>query len=239
MSEDKKRKYEEDIEWLDDMVSTAVENGLFNQKNVKVNVLEIFGLIRTAKQKLSSDPPNFPECDFNISRGFELYSKALAQSGRHWRIKYRLGGYIWAYMTAILTAVFFFYYSDAHLTVATSFPVEELAINAVAWGVVGAVLRGYWSLWIAVSENVLRSAWNTYYASVPFIGGILGAITYLIILAGLVTFTAGTLTQIQNQIFVLVVAGLAGFSWEFARDIMRKVMERVGVKEAAKEEGKE
>jgi hypothetical protein len=102
------------------------------------------------------------------------------------------------------------------------FGKDVIGFYAVTWGTIGAVLRGLWYLKDKTSSKLYRNAWNIYFLSVPFIGGILGAIVYFIIIAGLISVSA-TNVNIQHAIPVIVFAALAGFNWQWAVDLFRKL----------------
>ena len=138
----------------------------------------------------------------------------------------------------ILAAVFtvFFY---GRVTLTTNLGIDQAALNAAAWGVIAAVLRALWFLRGTVDERRYRKSSNLYFISIPFIGGILGSVVYLIILGGLLaistttitttntTTTAAanpkTITATPNPLAIIPFAALAGYNWEWAINIFNRI----------------
>lgn len=88
--------------------------------------------------------------------------------------------------------------------------VDPLAINATTWGIIGGLFQDIWYLWRHVQARDYRQTWMIRYISAPFIGGIFGAIIYLIITAGLVVLAKGGPRDL------VVIAAFGGFNWEWA-----------------------
>ena len=63
--------------------------------------------------------------------------------------------------------------------------IQEAALHAATWGCVGGILRGLWYLKDKVSDRKYRNSLRIYFISVPFLGGLFGAIMYFLIVAGL------------------------------------------------------
>jgi hypothetical protein len=72
-----------------------------------------------------------------------------------------------------------------------------------------------------------RNAYNIYFISVPFLGGILGAIIYLLLLGGLFALQGGTqsgVSQISiNPLTIIPFAALAGYNWEWAINLFNRI----------------
>jgi cytoskeletal protein RodZ len=62
--------------------------------------------------------------------------------------------------------------------------IQEPALHAATWGTVGGILRGLWFLKNKVSARKYENSLRIYFLSVPFLGGLFGAIIYFILLAG-------------------------------------------------------
>jgi hypothetical protein len=105
--------------------------------------------------------------------------------------------------------------------------IEEAAIHAVTWGCIGGILRGIWYLKDKVSERRYKNSWWIFFLSVPFLGGIFGAIIYLILIAGLLSLGVGqgdsTLSEINRPVVVIPIAALVGFNWEWAITIFKRI----------------
>jgi hypothetical protein len=136
-----------------------------------------------------------------------------------------------------------FYYFGDSIQLSKKLHVPDAAINAVAWGVIGAILRAIWFLKEKVDERGFRKSWNVYFISIPFLGGILGGVVYLIIFAGLViltgpsniptntTATAGTIANTTanpsiSAIAIIPFSALAGYNWEWAIGVFNQIGER-------------
>jgi hypothetical protein len=146
-----------------------------------------------AKTSLKDDEYPYRETERKLSEATELYSKALYRRKWYWRYVNMYGAYVWIYLIGILAAVFFvFFYGRVTLT--TNLGIDQAALNAAAWRVIAAVLRALWFLRGTVDERRYRKSSNLYFISIPFIGGILGSVVYLIILGGLLAISTTTIT---------------------------------------------
>jgi hypothetical protein len=81
-----------------------------------------------------------------------------------------------------------------------------------------------------VREREYKNSWLIFFVSVPFLGGIFGALAYLILLAGILSLgVGGNGSQGLNQIeisrpeVIIPIAALAGFNWEWAVKIFRRI----------------
>lgn len=103
--------------------------------------------------------------------------------------------------------------------------IPEDALFATTWGVVGGILQGMWKLWRHVALRDYSSAWFIWGISAPFLGGIFGAIMYFVISAGLLA-VSGTSNSTPNTFAIVVVAGWAGYSWEWFIETFQKIGDR-------------
>ena len=116
--------------------------------------------------------------------------------------------------------------------------LQQAAIHAATWGCIGGVLRGMWYLKDRVGDRKYRKSWTIYFLSVPFLGGIFGAIIYLVIIAGSVALDVDTSPQtsgqtdveqpgqkfnLGNPLAVIPFAALAGFNWEWAVILFKRI----------------
>ena len=118
--------------------------------------------------------------------------------------------------------------SEQHCYLTKTFGKDVVGFYAVTWGCVGAVLRGLWFLKDSVGRKLYRNAWVVYFLSVPFLGGLLGAVVYFIIIGGLLTVS--TSVDVKQTIPVIVFAALAGFNWEWAVKIFVSLGETLSPK---------
>jgi len=235
---DKEKKLYDRIDDLDTQVNTAAENGLFNvQPNVSID--KMTELMLTTRKNLEAK--QYSECETNLTVGIDLFSSAIHSTKKSWRFLHMYAGHLWLYMIAILVSIFVIYYfglSDC-LILDSSSQNHECALSnlfsnyvvgfyAVTWGIVGAVLRGLW--WLKERVDVLhfRDTWTIYFLSVPFLGGILGAIVYFLLVGGLLTVTNNV--NIEHPIPIIVLAALAGFNWEWAIRVFKAACESLSPK---------
>jgi hypothetical protein len=98
-----------------------------------------------------------------------------------------------------------------------------------------------------VDERGFRKAWNIYFISIPFLGGILGGVVYLIIFARYFILTGpsnptstatttikSTSNAVTNSsisaITIIPFSALAGYNWEWAIGVFNQVGERFPIK---------
>jgi hypothetical protein len=213
------------IDQIDLSANAGAENGLFEGDAEKI-FGEIHEKLNDAKGNLSKEEYPYPKTEKNISEAIKLYSKALYARRLSWRLVNMDGAYMWFYLIGILAGVFFvFFYGRELLT--TNLGIDQAALNAGAWGVIAAILRAMWFLRGTVDERRYRKSWNLYFISIPFIGGILGSIVYLIILGGLLALSTTTTTAGINPLAIIPFAALAGYNWEWAINIFNRIGELV------------
>ena len=119
--------------------------------------------------------------------------------------------------------------------------IQETALHAATWGTVGAILRGIWFLKDKVSDRRYRNSFRIYLLSAPFLGGLFGAIFYFLLVAGLVivapiqapdvlanqtsTMSNATSAPAVSSVTIIPFAALAGFNWEWAIMIFKRIGE--------------
>ncbi len=118
------------------MIETNRQN-----KSTKGLENEILDNLIEANESLEKD--DFPNCEYHLSQAKRGYSKALYAAPLRWRFFNEYGGPIWIYLILILGGVFMVFYFHRN-PLATSIAVDPSALNAAAWGVIGAVLRTMW-----------------------------------------------------------------------------------------------
>lgn len=246
------------IDQLDTQINTSAENGLFRSQN-EVIIDKVKEQMLLTRKNL--DTHQYSECETNLTVAIDLQARALYSTKRRWRFLHVYAGHIWIYLIAILVSIFAIYYfglldcpgENNSLTTQTIgsnntsnskiqgstcalnklFGSDVVGLYAVTWGCVGAVLRGLWYLKINVGRKQYRDAWIIYYLSVPFLGGILGAVVYFIIIGGLLTVT--TNVDVKQSIPIIVFAALAGFNWEWAVRIFKALGDSLSPKSSQSE----
>lgn len=228
--EDKEYWWSE-LDKLQVMVDSADENGLFNDKpDVYKNFIE---RIIAALECLSKNEPETLEARTLEARKTwsfvtSEFNKQVNESKKFgWRFKYVYGGpalvYFIAFLSAILVLWFFFW------TSLSDYDILWVPVSAFLWGAVGGILWGFWRLWQHACSRELRKAWYSWYIALPLMGAILGALTYLMLLAGLLAITGDV--QIQSPFLPMLLSGLAGFSAQWAVDQLVHLTKMIRIKE--------
>ena len=86
---------------------------------------------------------------------------------------------------------------------------------------------------IKIHLRQIRKYWYTWYLLLPLIGAILGALVYLILLAGLIATTGVQPTQIatigeqqtHSQFLIMLLCALGGFNSRWAVSLLDKLTE--------------
>jgi hypothetical protein len=230
------KKLQEDIERVDSWTLTAADNGLFkNQKCVRIE--DIQNILEEARLLGDPNNPTFsvPKCQAKISKAAGKYAEALHCSQWCWRATNIYAVHIWLYLLSFLGLLILFYYYggidyliEKLNTLSTQDDVQSYrnGIYSVVWGIIGGIFRGIWYLKRRVNDRGFRNSWILWYLSSPIVGGILGVITYLLIVGGLLTLSDSELNT-ENSLLVMAVAAIAGYNWPAATDMIRRVGDSV------------
>lgn len=222
-----KAEYLNNIDNVDRWISTASENGLFKeQTHVSFDV--VVERIKAARESLMKhNPPDYVQCDYELSKAAKFYFDAVDHTSGKWRFQNIYAGHVWIFLIGMLSVVFLFYYSGVSLSISEKFSILTVAIDATLWGIVGGILQGLWALWRNVDRRQYRKVWQIRFISTPFIGGILGAIVYLLVVAGLLIISKEENAETNlNSLVIMAMAALAGYNWEWAVKQFNKIGER-------------
>jgi hypothetical protein len=222
------KEYNERINKLLLQYRASAENGLFVNPRLlgkygDITPEDIYEYLLSAKKMLYED--NFTKCEEYLIRAESNYYRAIYATSRLWRLNNIYGFPLWIYFMFMISSITFFY-----VFVATSgffsfgggggeplflgqFPL--LAVQAVIWGMIGGLFQDVWYLWSRVQNRDYRNTWTIQYISAPFIGAILGAIVYIIIIAGLIILDTDT-TGTPRDFVVMGLAAFAGYRWDWA-----------------------
>jgi hypothetical protein len=102
-------------------------------------------------------------------------------SSRIWKFSNMYAGHIWIYLIAFLAAVLASYIQLDKNVLNLQATIQDAALHAATWGIFGGILRCLWHQKDHVSNRRYRNSYNIYFTSAPFIGGIIGALVYLLI----------------------------------------------------------
>ena len=258
-----KKKLLREINSIDSWTSSLVDNGLFDKKHKRLFDKEdktsklneafkaIQGNLYAARKHLYGG--DLELSDYYASEALRSYDKALYTPSRLWRFSNVYGGPMWIYLIGFLVAVLAFYWVQLDTNILRLNPpgvrIQEAALHATTWGTVGAILRGLWYLKDKVSDRRYRNSYRIYLLSVPFLGGLFGAILYFMLVAGLFIIAPAQAPAILNQtntepnatqtgsmaqantspagnvstVAIIPLAALAGFNWEWAIMIFKRI----------------
>ena len=212
------------------------ENGLFRKiasrqaRNVGTSTVQKITydasreLLLKARKALSSNPPD------------ALLARRLTDLAQH-RLNTAFDqvgwSYRWQYVNPVFTLVYLLLVFALVIVVALqSSPVvlfEIIPVWAFLAGALGAILRALWSLWNSASTRMYRKAWTVWFIGAPVIGGIFGALIYTALLSGLVAVSPSQ-PNMENIALPLFLTGLAGFSSEWAKDLLTNIQETISSK---------
>ena len=194
---------------------------------------DIFRVLLKARKQLREG--NVPFCDECLIVAEGKLHEAIHKAKWWWRFFNVYAFHLWIYFIGMLFSIFIFYnfvgsemdYTrDGNVFLFAGIPL--LAVQAVIWGMIGGLFQDIWFLWKHVQNRDYRNTWMVQYFSAPFIGGILGAIIYIIIIAGLIILDSDT-SGAPREFVVLALAAFAGYNWDWAikrfEGMARKIQE--------------
>ena len=209
-------EYEERIDKLSLQFRVASENGLFSQEKVS-NIIadDILQCLLNARHELTDN--HFVACERNLIEAERYYHAAIYDASFRWRFVNAYAFHLWIYFIGMLFSIVSFYFLTWELP-SEQLGFDLLAMQAVIWGMIGGLFQDIWYLWRHVQNRDYRNTWMIQYFSAPFIGGILGAIVYVSVIAGLIILDTNTEGKPRDFV-VMALAAFAGYNWNWA--IMR------------------
>lgn len=219
-SESSKKEIQDGINDVDEFLIASSENGLFEGQEEQFQTLQ--RKLEVVRANLETDDPNIPHCHRILSEIKEEHSHLVNSRPLRWRYRYVYGLYFWVYLIAIIGFVFLFYQFGIDKKLSNDLSFSDIGINASAWGVIGGCTRGIWWLWHNVNRSYLRKSWTMWFFSTPFIGGIFGAVAFLLSQAGVIVIS-GNENSIVSPIVIYVFGFLAGFNWVWLTDKLKLV----------------
>jgi hypothetical protein len=222
-AEDDTSYWKEQFQLLQDALESANEDGLIQDPN---DYQEIMHNIAGGFADLSQDPPDTIEVRKKYGIACHKFNGHVNKAKFWWRFKYCYGGpallYLLSMFVTILVVWLFF---SSSLSNSTFLWVPSWAFM---WGAIGGIFNGFWWLWQHAWRRELRKVWYVWYVVLPIMGAILGALVYLVFLAGFIAATGET--QIKLQSLVMLLSALAGFSARWAVEVLNKVTKIVQIK---------
>ncbi len=216
---------------LETKLNTASENGLFEDQS-EVTHRAILDQITAALElglRKELSPAEFSRGIVALDTAQNLFDKAIEAVSLGKKLNYVYGIPTLLYMLlvlALIASTVLWRIPDL------STPLSFLTIpkKILVAGAVGAILRGIALLWYNVNRREYRKLWATWYLLCPVMGALLGGFVYLAFFATIVTTTL-TL-NFANPSLAILIAILAGYNWEWAKDILEKLAKVFTAKEA-------
>ena len=205
------------LDFVQEALEIANENGLL--KNDSETYEKIIDGLTKALQDLSNDQPKTIEARKKFSLAYFQFNKAINSTSFWWRFKYSFGGPVLLYLLIISISIFLSWIFFSPILLDSK--ILWVPSWAFLWGSIGGILQGFWWLWQHISNRSLRKLWFVWYIILPLMGAILGALTYLVFIAGFIVATGET--QITSEFFVILLSALAGFSTRWAVQILDKL----------------
>lgn len=215
--------YDKSLGKLLTAVNVADENGLF--KNDKDgNLSKIIQSINSTHESVSKKDSKKALEDFYSA--CHQFNEAIENSKLSWRFTYEYGGPVIIYFLGLLASMFlvWYFFSDSLL----NSTIMWVPTWAFIWGAAGGVLQGFWKLWQHISQRSFRKFWFVYFFLLPLMGGILGALVYIVYYAGFIVATGGT--QIATQSLAMLLSALAGFSSWWAVELLNALTDLIKIK---------
>ena len=100
---------------------------------------------------------------------------------------------------------------------------QQFFVVVALAGVIGAMLHGLRSLAAYIGERYLFRSWIPYYALLPFVGGMLATIVYLVLRAGLLP--GATAASQPDPYGIAAIAALVGLFSAQAAEKLKAVFE--------------
>ena len=222
------KEYEQRINKLSLQFRAASENGLFSQEKVsKLIADDILQCLLNARHELIDN--HFLACERNLIEAERYYHAAIHDASSWWRFVNAYAFHLWIYFIAMLFSIVSFYFLltfSWEVSSEQQLGFELLAMQAVIWGMIGGLFQDIWYLWRHVQNRDYRNTWMIQYFSAPFIGGILGAIVYVSIIAGLIILDTDTEGKPRDFV-VMALAAFAGYNWDWAIKRFKSIEDRL------------
>ncbi|MGC1930832.1 MAG: hypothetical protein WA667_17820 [Candidatus Nitrosopolaris sp.] len=251
MAADIARKQKNEVEVIlgkvDEVITAASENGLFDGEEAATTARanRLFGdpatnaqfyqdpfltletTLEDVRNNLNGQNFNYANCHLKLGTLWKNLSTIENKRKWQWRLKNVYAANVWAYLAGFLLIVVIFYLFQGGKTISKIIGINETAIGACAWGIVGGILRGFWWLWYNINRRSYRRRWQTWFISTPLLGGIFGAIVYFLIVSGTVIVTGQKANTINNQEAILFLAAFAGFNWDWITSLWKSLADSV------------
>lgn len=226
-------KYE--IDKLRKRHTLAIGNGLYDSQTLVQAEGEINDSLRLAEEILQ-ERGDIVRAKYMLGIAESLFYHAINSTSLSWRLKNIHALHLFPYVPAVIGAIIIFYLSGLPLAFTTGhflgyetpLNISIAAVNAVVWGVIGALFQDIWYLWLYVNTREYEVTWQVKFFLAPIVGGIIGGAIYLLIAAGLLVLSADANSDQPRDLVVYIVCFFAGYKWEWAIKRLEGVGEKFG-----------
>ncbi len=223
LEEDTPEYWKSQLNCLESALETANENGLFTEDYDSYK--KIMGIINAAITDLSATPPKVIEAREKFGSAWYALNKHCNSKSFGWRFKYAYGGPALLYLVGLFVGLLLLWIFFQTSILGSS--LLWVPSWAFFWGSLGGILYGFWWLWQHTSRRDFRKIWYIWYILLPVMGAVLGALAYLIFIAGFIATTGKS--EIESQYFVMLLSALAGFSARWAVQMIEKITELIKI----------
>jgi hypothetical protein len=218
----------DNLDKLEGWLESADENGLFHATAQKIDsgtFNKIVADMCAARKELDNDVPKVEEAYEKFASAMHTLNQKINSSSPWWRFTYSYGGPIILYFLAVLASILlaWIFFSD----VISNSNFLWIPNWAFFWGTMGSTLQGFWWLWQNVSDRYFRKHTFPWYFILPVMGGVLGAIAYLLFFSGFVATTGEV--NLESPSFVMLLSALAGFSSRWVVEMLDKLTKIVKI----------
>lgn len=229
---ERKRRADERAEQVEDLTRLAVEAGLFRAEGLEERPEAIYGALDEARSAI--DAGDLTVAFSRLNRAERLRKDAEHERGLWWRLWWIHSAHLFGYHVLVLAVVLWF---ALRAPAAAARQVWVVPISVFAFGAMGGVLRGLYWLNRKVQRRRFRPQFTLPQVAAPWIGGLFGALVYLLILGGVFVFgsAGGSPASGAASPGQLAAATLAGYSWEWALERLDRFISMDGSGTPAKE----
>jgi hypothetical protein len=217
------KKLHEKIEYYFDIVAeTLYDNNYLQEKSLKglQNAKEIL------RENVSDPELALSRAQFEVRRvHVEIAKEQQFQRGEN-RLRWVVPTLVIVYVAAIVSIIVF---GGSVWTTTSEIPVLGVPLSILVWAAIGSVaailFRFYTRQRVRITDEI------RWLIARPIIGLIMGALSYLVVISGLIVFSVSTGTDIEGGTarpqLLWGIAFLGGFSDKFFESIINIVVGRL------------
>ncbi len=188
---------------------TAQEWGIFCQEPSGPDPLETEIITELETLRKEAEAGHTAAAQTALLKAKSLFSRA---QDRYWWYKINNQYGILPIGFTLLGVLFAFYSIYGWMT---ALPSHLEAAHAAMMGLLGAALRMLYWLQFQLNKGQLRPRWIAVFLVAPFIGGLLGTVSYLMVVVGFKLASVGATVK-ADTLAIGLIAAFAGYNWEWA-----------------------